>query len=386
MPLPLENAFVLGVAQGDVFEWKSIDTRMQGGGGGGGGGGSGFYKPNLTGTPVPLPTIQSPQETSAGSGDYIVQEGDTLSAIAETYGTTVDELMQANGLVEATIFIGQSLVIPGAPPEQSPIGQTIDGQRGTVTVTIVNKLDGSQQVEYTFQVIEEDQYMLAKLEGNNLEALQAYNNHPIRVWGVIDHFEANVGWEMPVVNVERYEILYPDQHFKIFKGTQSVTTVQGKSVTLFTTDEGQVYAQPDTYAGLIGNEGDPILVEALVVPDETIAGYPVLQIASASMAINPKSGEPVEMQVTADQPHVMDEAEQPEIPEELTATIESVKLVYFTPNQRYTVLDPSGGPAYIQPAWRFQGHYWDGSEFEIMVQALQDEFLLPEIEAVEPPG
>jgi hypothetical protein len=92
------------------------------------------------------------------------------------------------------------------------------------------------------------------------------------------------------------------------------------------------------------------------------------------------------MQVTADQPNIMDEAEQPEIPAELTATIESVKLVYFTPNQRYTVLDPSGGPAYIQPAWRFQGHYWDGSEFEIMVQALQDEFLLPEIEAVEPPG
>jgi LysM repeat protein len=387
LPLPLENAFVLGVTQGDVFEWKSIDTRMQGGGGGGGGGGgSGFYKPNLTGTPVPLPTIQSPQETSARSGDYVVQEGDSLSAIAETYGITVDELMQANGLADATIFIGQSLVIPGAPPEQSPIGQTIDGQRGTITVTIVNKLDGSQQVEYTFQVIEENQYMLAKLEGNDLEALQAYNNHPIRVWGVIDHFEANVGWEMPVVNVERYEILYPDQHFKVFKGTQSVTTVEGQSVTLFTTDEGQVYAQPDTYAGIIGNEGDPILVEALVIPDETIAGYPILQIASASMAINPKSGQPAEMQVTADQPYVMDEAEQPEIPAELTATIESVKLVYFTPNQRYTALDPSGGPVYLQPAWRFQGHYWDGSEFEIMVQALKDEFLLPEIEAVEPPG
>ena len=48
--------------------------------------------------------------------------------------------------------------------------------------------------------------------------------------------------------------------------------------------------------------------------------------------------------------------------------------------------DPTAGPVYIQPAWRFQGHYWDGSEFEILIQALKDEFLLPEIDNVEPPG
>jgi hypothetical protein len=106
------------------------------------------------------------------------------------------------------------------------------------------------------------------------------------------------------------------------------------------------------------------------------------------MATNPKSGEPVEMEATANQPYVIDEADLPELeqPAELTATIESVELVYFTPNQRYVVPDPSAETVYIQPAWRFQGHYWDGSEFEILVQALRDEFLLPEIESIEPPG
>ncbi len=74
------------------------------------------------------------------------------------------------------------------------------------------------------------------------------------------------------------------------------------------------------------------------------------------------------------------------MPAELTATIESVELVYFTPDQRYAIPDPTAEPVYIQPAWRFQGHYWDGSEFEILVQALKDEFLLPEIDAIEPPG
>ena len=127
-------------------------------------------------------------------------------------------------------------------------------------------------------------------------------------------------------------------------------------------------------------------MEALLLPDERIAGYPVLQVVSASMAINPKSGEPVEMEVTANKPYIINETQHPEMLAEPTATIESVELVYFTPNQRYSVPDPAAGPVYIQPAWHFQGHYWDGSEFEILVQALKDEFLLPEIDSVEPPG
>ena len=182
------------------------------------------------------------------------------------------------------------------------MSQTIDGQRGTINVTIVNKRDGSQSTEYTLQVIEADRYLLMKLEGEDLDTLQAYNNHPVRVWGVVKHYEAEIGWEIPVVDVERYEILYPNQHFQILRGTQSIITEQDKTITLFTTEDGQTYAQADSFGGLIGNEGDPILVEALIIPDETIAGYPVLQVVSASMAINPKSGEPVEMKTTADQP------------------------------------------------------------------------------------
>jgi LysM repeat protein len=388
LPLPVENAFVLGVTQGEVFEWKSIDTRMQGGGGGGGGGGgSGFYKPNLTGTPVPLPTtIQASQAT--GTGEYIVQEGDTLSGIAESYGITVDVLMQANGLNEATIFIGQSLIIPGSEsgPEQPILGQSFDKIRGTLTVTIFNLSDGGQRVEYSLQVIEEDRYLFMRLDGNDLDALQAYNNRPIKVSGTVDRYMTDLGMELPVLNVEQFEVLYPDQKFQILKGTQSVIDVQGKSITLFTTEDGQTYAQPETFSGVIGSEGDLALVEALVLPEEMIAGYPVLQVVNASMAVNPKNGQPVEMEVTADKPYVMEDIEQPQPPAELFATIDHVELVYFTPNQRYKTLDTSTGPVYIQPVWRFQGHYWDGSEFEILVQALKDEFLLPEIETIEPPG
>lgn len=390
LPLPIENAYALGIIHIEKFEfdWKSIDTRMQGGGGGGGGGGgSGFYKPNLTGTPVPLPTAQAPQATGPGTGEYIVQEGDTLSAIAESYGITVDELMQANGLNEAIIFVGQTLLIPGAQEETSLVGQRIDSQRGMLTVTIASKLDGSQSVDYRLQVDErENRYQLMKLEGDDLDELQTRNNLPIDIWGTVERYDTGLGMSIPVVNVERFEIPYPDLQYQIFKGTQSIITVQGETITLFTTEDGQTYAQANGYGDLIGLEGDQVLMEAVVLPDETIADYPVLQVVSASMAVNPKNGQPVELEITANKPYIIEETERPETPANLTATIESVELVYFTPNQRYKISDPSSGPVYIQPVWRFQGHYWDGSEFEILVQALKDEFLLPEIETIEPPG
>lgn len=45
---------------------------------------------------------------------YIVQKGDTLSAIARKYGTTVYELSKANNIVNPNfIRVGQVLTLPG---------------------------------------------------------------------------------------------------------------------------------------------------------------------------------------------------------------------------------------------------------------------------------
>src|SRR5258705_4355943 len=52
-----------------------------------------------------------PSPTPAGL--YVVQQGDTLSSLAEDFGTTVEELMAANGLTDANaIQAGQTLLIP----------------------------------------------------------------------------------------------------------------------------------------------------------------------------------------------------------------------------------------------------------------------------------
>jgi LysM repeat protein len=57
---------------------------------------------------------QSGASQSGSSRAYTVQRGDTLFAIATRHGTTVAAIMQANGLGSYLIYMGQRLVIPGA--------------------------------------------------------------------------------------------------------------------------------------------------------------------------------------------------------------------------------------------------------------------------------
>lgn len=51
--------------------------------------------------------------TVTPSGLYVVQEGDTLSKLAEEFGSTVEEIMAANGLTDPNALqAGQMVIIP----------------------------------------------------------------------------------------------------------------------------------------------------------------------------------------------------------------------------------------------------------------------------------
>lgn len=65
--------------------------------------------PTAVPTPVPTPTPPPPPVQTT----YVVQQGDTLAAIAQRFGTTVQALQAANGIADPDeIFVGQVLVIP----------------------------------------------------------------------------------------------------------------------------------------------------------------------------------------------------------------------------------------------------------------------------------
>jgi LysM repeat protein len=69
--------------------------------------------PEGTATPEGETTTPTP----SAEGVYIVQEGDYPGSIAEQFGISVEELMEANGITDPTsLIVGQELIIPTATP------------------------------------------------------------------------------------------------------------------------------------------------------------------------------------------------------------------------------------------------------------------------------
>lgn len=65
-------------------------------------------------TPGSSPTPSASAEPSAEAGEtYVIAEGDTLTAIAERFGTTVDAIVEANDIDDPDlIVVGEELSIP----------------------------------------------------------------------------------------------------------------------------------------------------------------------------------------------------------------------------------------------------------------------------------
>ena len=75
---------------------------------------------------IPGTGSSSSSGSSSATGIRVVQWGDTLSVIAEDFGTTVSELMSLNGLSNAnSLFVGQELIVPGGVGTVSTLGPTI---------------------------------------------------------------------------------------------------------------------------------------------------------------------------------------------------------------------------------------------------------------------
>lgn len=71
-------------------------------------------EPEVSPTPKPIP---EPDEKFV----YTVNSGDTIGSIAKRYGSTVQELIEANNLTEASLLrVGQKLIIPGVIKSREP--------------------------------------------------------------------------------------------------------------------------------------------------------------------------------------------------------------------------------------------------------------------------
>lgn len=373
---PENNLSVTGVIVNNTFAWYYIqffENNM--GGGGGGGGGFGFHQLNLSGTPVPFALPTAPSIPEQFLGLYEVQEGDTLGSIGERFGISVADLIRINDLSnDGLIFVGQQLSVPVPEPTEEDIVDL----RGYLSISIHNKNDGSSTKEYGLEAQHEaGGSRLYTMEGSILSELDPYNGLPILVTGTLNTSGKLV--------VESYKIPYPGLQFQILRGTQSVEQVEGQMVTIFTTEAGTSYVEflvtndiPNDGV-FLGNLGDLIEQEVLILPDETFGGLPVAHIYQRAM-IQP-DGPPMEiignkvLVYEGNDPSMPMDAAQPNL------IIENVELVYYVSNPYYQVNDPNYGQrsSYIQPVWHFHGRFEDGTQFDVLIQALKQEFLLPEL-------
>lgn len=78
----------------------------------------------------------TPAQAATCAATYTVVAGDSLSAIALKYETTVLDIANANGLKEPyTLQIGQKLCIPGTPSSTPTSGTTTSGKKLTFLAT-----------------------------------------------------------------------------------------------------------------------------------------------------------------------------------------------------------------------------------------------------------
>lgn len=118
----------------------------------------GRAQPASVPTIVPVATLDLPSEETASAPSaptviptttptaapllYVVQEGDTLSQIAHTYGVSIQDLMAVNAIADPNVLsVGQVLVIPisvsptlpAGPPTPVPTGALLPTPLPTLT-------------------------------------------------------------------------------------------------------------------------------------------------------------------------------------------------------------------------------------------------------------
>lgn len=76
--------------------------------------------PSSTPTATSVPSITTQEQPPTAT--YIVKQGDTLVTIAQRFDTTVEALRQANGLINDTIQVGQFLFIVMPPQQPALLG------------------------------------------------------------------------------------------------------------------------------------------------------------------------------------------------------------------------------------------------------------------------
>ncbi len=280
---------------------------------------------------------------------------------------------------------------PFIPPSPFQQGQSVEASAGFIMAVEHIFQDGSQAVEVSLRGDKWDnyggfgQYWQARLDSSKLEDLSQLNNLPVRIWGQVNGVDANGA---PIIQVERFEEVYPGLRFEAWLGTWQVITLEGKEVLLLTALDGKQYVLSGSIDfgknAAIGREGNAIIIEGLAEPGKTFGGYPVITEMGGTIAQGLSDLSTYEITsnhlgIWDDRNALADSASAAAL--QGTGTVTRVELAYAAATLQQCsgverINDPAQAPwLYVQPIWRFIGTFDDGRPFEVQVQALPDEYL-----------
>lgn len=79
-------------------------------------------------TPAPAPAVSAPAKKVANE-TYVIRDGDSLGGIARKFGIPRQALLDSNNMAEGQpIYIGESLIIPSAPVNETSVASAANGQ------------------------------------------------------------------------------------------------------------------------------------------------------------------------------------------------------------------------------------------------------------------
>lgn len=298
-----------------AFEWSYIEAGVQPTGGGGGGGGATVFREI---------TLTGPAESA--------QETVTL--------TSTPEIIYQPGML-------------------------IDGVEGPFYLALERYANGSESKRMFFYPTQQEslpEVYEVRLNGGELDGIDQFHTLPIRLWGTVIEFKENIF----TLDVSRYEAVYPGLDVQAWLGTWELVELGGKNVIRFQDQQGQQYLLASSLlyeqTEFAGFPGDLVILEGLQIPGNMYEGLPVIEERSGIM---------VEIGQTSLEGYQLVSKEINVIENQQLVggrlTIDNIELVYLASDLRFGPLEPGQPPMYIQPGWRFSGHYDDGRKVVILI-------------------
>lgn len=119
-------------------------------------------------------SLENEKEKAVASFKHRVEEGDSLTSIAEKYGVSLVELQEVNQLTTVTIYTGTELILPGkakATTTSESKKETTQAQTPTQAETEIKKTESQHVVSQG-----ENLYSIARKYGVDVMAIQGANH------------------------------------------------------------------------------------------------------------------------------------------------------------------------------------------------------------------